>query len=247
MFQSDKGIYLLNRGEAVQYIGSPAEGFNDQTYTAATLLPDRNEVRFLSSDERTLVYDYEFQAWSTFTNHQGLGAVLHGNVYKYLRLDGRVYSETNGVFQDNSSDVRLVLETPWLRPQGNQRYWRILRALFLGEFEGDHDMRLRVAVDYRNYDEYSVVWDAANALSTDSWGSDATWGSGETWGSSDADRPDRVYQFRHMLKKQKVQAVKFIMEEIPPASPTAGFELTSVLLEVGSYGGGFRLSTRKTA
>lgn len=58
LFQSNKGIYLLSRSLETKYIGAPVEAFNNQTITSAKLLQDQNQVRLLSSDGTTLVYDY---------------------------------------------------------------------------------------------------------------------------------------------------------------------------------------------
>jgi hypothetical protein len=246
MFQSDKGIYILNRGEAVQYIGKPVEAFNDQDVTAATLIADTNEVRFLSSDERTLVFDYEFGTWTTFTNHEGLDAIIHDNTYKYLRLDGQVWEERAEFFKDGNANIKARIEFPWYRPQGMQKLWRCIRVAFLGEFLSNHQLRIKTAINYRNYDEYSVVWDPSQALNLTTWGSATDWGSDAAWGVGDLTKPDRVYQVRHVPKIQKVQSIKFTIEEIPPEDPGAGFELTGVALEAGSYGGVFRLASSKT-
>lgn len=245
MFQSDKGIYLLNRGEAVEYAGKAVEAYNDQTITAATLIANTNEVRFLSSDERTLVFDYEFGTWTTFTSHEGLDAVIHDGAYHYLRLDGTVYREKPGFFKDASSNIVVKMKTAWIKPQGLQRFWRCSRISFLGEYGSEHDLRLKTAVNYRQQEAYSVVWDPDNALATDVWGGQSVWGGGDTWGTPDELRPDKVYQFRHVPKIQKVESIQFTVEEIPPSDPGQGFELTGIALDVGSYKGVFRLPSAK--
>lgn len=78
-FQSYKGLYLLNRGQALEYItrganveDSVLEGGNVR---GATHMPDRHEIRFVLDDEDgnpcVLLYDYQHDAWSHFTLPRG--------------------------------------------------------------------------------------------------------------------------------------------------------------------------------
>ncbi len=57
MFKSEKGIYLLDRGLGVHYIGADVAAFNPYTVVAATLVSSQNQVRFLLSNNVMLVYD----------------------------------------------------------------------------------------------------------------------------------------------------------------------------------------------
>ena len=116
VFQSSKGIKLLGRDRQVQDIGRPVYSFNAQKFVRATLLPDRHAVVFLTDSGFTLLWDYERNQWSKFTNHEGLDAVVVGGSYHYLRNDGRVFVETPGVYVDDNSHIRMVIETAPVKP-----------------------------------------------------------------------------------------------------------------------------------
>lgn len=247
MFQSDKGIYWLNRGEAVNYIGAPAEAYNSLTVEDATILPDDTLVIFLVNGARTLAFDYEDGLWTTFTGHAGLAATVIDDTYYYLRADGiYVYKASSG-YQDAGQSYSLEIETPWIRPEGLQARWHIRRAALLGNYSSDHNLDVDVYFNYRSYKAYTSTWDVSTALDQGTLGGNATLGGGDLLGINDATKPDKVYQVGHLLRDQRVQAVKFLIREVPPAtSPGASFELTGLAAEVAGYGDTFKLPGSKT-
>lgn len=75
-FQSYKGLYLLNRGQALEYItrGAAVEDsvLAGGNVRAATHMEDRAEIRFALNDDVTgapsvLLYDYQHDLWSHFS------------------------------------------------------------------------------------------------------------------------------------------------------------------------------------
>lgn len=86
MFKSPKGLYKLGRDLSVEYVGAPVEEYNSNSVTSATLLADKNQIRFTSSGTNpTLVYDYYLKQWSTFTNHAAADAILWKNAFTYVK------------------------------------------------------------------------------------------------------------------------------------------------------------------
>lgn len=148
-FDTGKGIYLITRGRELRYIGAPAELYNTQDVCRATALPKRNAVLFLTPSGKSLYYDHQFQQWSTFTNHEGLDAVVVGESYHYLRTDGSVYEETPGVYADDGARITLRFETAWLHLlehlQGFQRFWKLL---LLGTWVSPHQLAISHRLDY---------------------------------------------------------------------------------------------------
>lgn len=248
MFRSAKGIYLLTRAREVTYIGAPVEAYNAQAVRRATVLPDRTAVLFLTDSGSSLYFDYLFQQWSTFTNHEGLdGAVVDGTYYYLRATDSLVFRETPGEHSDGGVRIRLRFETAWLHAhehlQGLQRFWKLL---LLGTWSSPHQL----AVSHRvNYDEAwsdpyyldatgdtsSTGWitgDSANTIGEDSilgsdygdgvYGSDVYGGSG----------PD-VYQWRYGIHENG-QAIQLRFEDFEKAGLTgASFELTEMTLVCG--------------
>lgn len=148
MFQSTKGIYLLDKGTSTTYVGAPVEAYNAQRITRATLVEDTHQVRFLTDAGVTLLYDYQFGQWSTFSNHEGLDAVSVDGVYHYLRTDGRVFAQA-ATYADDNLQIPLVIETAHLHlSQTIQGYQRIWYAQVIGTWKSAHVLRMQYQTDY---------------------------------------------------------------------------------------------------
>lgn len=221
MYKSNKGIYLLGRGLQVDYIGSQVEDYNSQDITSAELIQDKNQVRFLTSSGLTLVYDYFFKQWSTFTNHEGKDAVIWKGVYHYLRNSGQVYAES-AAFLDNATGIVLKAATAWLKMAGIQGFQRVRKIGFLGEYKSAHQLQIRVGYDYKpayqdtyNFDATTVIASSAN-----------------------------TYQFRQALKQQKCDSLRI---EISDTAPTGeSYNMSDISLEVGVKPGINRLKAAQT-
>jgi hypothetical protein len=227
VFQSAKGIYLLSRDLSVSYVGAPVEAFNAQTVTRATLIEDRTQVVFLCSTGKTLMFDYLFGQWSTYTNHTGLDAVVIDATYHYLRTDGRVFRETPGVFRDDNSQIPMILETAWIKLSGYlQGLSRFYHAHLIGERKSAHTIRFRFQTDYM------PGWSAPNDV-------DWTTADGDDYGEGDygggiygGDAPER-YQWKVHLGEVG-QAIRFRFEDREPTGEFgASYELNELLLMAG--------------
>lgn len=170
MFKSSKGIYLLGNDFSLQYVGAPVERYNSQTIRRATVLPDRTAVVFLTDSGLTLLYDYLFGQWSTFTNHEGLDAAVVAGQYHYLRADGRVFRETIDAFSDAGARIRLLLETAWIHMldqlQGFQKFFEMY---LLGTWTSAHQLGIQYQTDYTPQWTDAVWLDATGATSSAGW------------------------------------------------------------------------------
>ena len=71
MFQSAKGIYLMDRSlESIKYISDAVEAYNSYTVTSSKLITSLNQVRFTLSGGVVLVYDYFVDQWSVLIQSQ---------------------------------------------------------------------------------------------------------------------------------------------------------------------------------
>lgn len=136
LFKSDKGIYRLGQNLQVDYIGAPVESYNSQDITAATLVNDQNQIRFLTSSGRMLVYDYFVNAWTTFTGWTGVSAVnwRNGDVYVWAESDGTVHQEDSSTFEDNGTPVDSSFTTAPITLQGLGGFYRMQRLIFVGDY-----------------------------------------------------------------------------------------------------------------
>lgn len=228
MFDTSKGIYSLGRDRQVRFTGSSAHGYKSQIVSRATLLADQSRVHFLTANGRALSYDYNNAQWSTFTNHEGKDSVIWRGSYCYLRNDDRVFVETPGLHADDNTQIRLTIETAWIRMLGYLQGWVITHyAHFLGKYKSPHVLRVRYALDYE--EDYSAPFDLdVNSNYAPSIYGDGAYGSGDYGG-----RPSTVYQRRIHLGKHN-QAIKLKIEDVEATNDFgASFELSELLLTGG--------------
>jgi len=236
VFQSSKGIFLVGRDRSIRPIGDDVYAYKDQRITRATLLPDRHQVIFLTDAGSTLLWDYERQQWSRYTNHEGLDGAVVGGVYHYLRTDGRVFAETIGTYVDDNRHIPMVIETAWVKMAGYMQAWqKVWHAYFLGKYISSHQLRVQYRIDYQ--DAYSAPIDInvdAN-YNPENYG-DGNYGDGDYGGTGGA---TTVYQEKVHLNV-RCQAISFKVQDIEPTDTYgAAFELSELMLTGGILGAGF--------
>ena len=212
MYQSAKGIYLIDRALEVKYIGSDVEGYNDITITSAQLVSNFNQVRFTLETGITLMYDYYFNQWSVFKNYDAQDAATVGisNIaatYYMLKADGTVNKETNGQYLDNGAYIPLKIQTNWLNMAGLQGYERFYKVLVIGHYRSPHNLTFN---SYFDFDE-TAFQDTVIPVETD----------------------PGVYQYRIFLNRQKCESIRFSLEDSGLAPLGEGFQLSAIAFEVG--------------
>lgn len=170
MFKSGKGIYLLGNDFSTSYIGAPVEKYNSQTIRRGIALPNRTQVVFLTDSGLTLLFDYLFSQWSTFTNHTGLDAAVVSDQLYYLRTDGRMFAETIGVFSDAGTRIRLRLETAWIHMTDQLQGFHSFSCIhLLGTWVSAHQLGIQYQTDYTPGWTDSVWYDATGLSSSAGW------------------------------------------------------------------------------
>lgn len=240
MFKSAKGVYKLTSGFQVEYVGAPVEAFNGQTITSATLVDDANRVVFTTDQDKALVYDYASGQWSTFTNHAAADSTTWGSSFVLLRPNGVVAQEDPGSFADDGSHVKLKLVTGWLAPAGVQGYWRARKLSLLGEYKGEHSLRVRLGYDGNASFSHEATVDAEEVMGLTAYGDDSPYGSGTPYGGEFP-----LYQFEVFPKVQKCSLLRVSVEDLQPSSPNEGLTLSNLTLEVGLKEGGPKLAGRR--
>ncbi len=241
MFSSPKGIYLISRGLEPSYIGASVEDYTlKEVITGAQLIQDQNQIRFLTSGDVTLVFDYYYNKWGVFTNAGGLSSVNWNGVYSYLRsTGGKVFKENAGVYLDDNAFIVLRIVTSWIKLTNVQGFQRAYRANILGEFLSDHKLKIKVAYDYQPFfnDEYSFDFLVANNVQN--YGDASPFGNGLFGGDSDG-----VYQFRIHLAQQKCESIRFSFEDSQKGTTNQSFSLSAMTLLMGMKQGIFKMKSQ---
>lgn len=239
MFQSDKGIWLLNRNLGTDYIGASMEDFTaNSTVMSAVVVPGTNQVRFTLSSGITIMYDYYVNQWSSFVNIPGISSTIYNSLHTYLRSDGSIFQETPGLYIDGSSPTLMSFTTSWFNIAGLQGYQRAYQYYLLGTYISPHFLQVQTAYDYDDSKFQSNVIQPDNF--SPPWGGDDTWGGSEDWGGVSASE-----QWRVDLDQQKCQSIQITVNEVYDSSfgvpAGAGFTMSGVNLIMGAKSGYPRL------
>lgn len=230
MFQTPKGIYLIDRGLNVTYAGQHVESFNGQTITGAALVPNTNQVRFTIADGSALVFDYLMGQWSTFTNHSAVDCDVWLDEFVFVKSNGLVYKENRTLFTDGPGvPIKLKMTTSWLAVAGLQGYQRTRRILVLGEYKGPHTLRVRVGTDYSPAFSQEEYFDTTALVGSGTYGSTSPYGYpiavyGGTF---------EPYQFGVHVQFQKSQAFRVSIEDVQGSEYNEGLSVSGLTFTVG--------------
>jgi len=234
MFKSRKGIFQLDRGLNLSYIGAAVEDYNDLTITSAKVVGEVNQVRFTTTGD-CLVYNYQLGLWGTFDNHQAISAETVGNDYYYVRNDSILFKEDRESFSDNGSSINMSIETGWMSFNQLQGFQRIYKMLILAGYKSPHQLRIQVAYDFNEaWVEEKIITPNADFLSNSRYGDDSPYGSGTPYGGD-----GNVYQARFDFSRQKCQSIKLRISDLQSESGE-GLSLSVFTIEMGGKKGLFK-------
>lgn len=234
MFQSLSGWYLLDRGLNVTYVGAPVEFYNGLTVTSATLLPNQ-WVIWTTTSGTAIVYDYFYDQWSTFTNHQAIAATLFGGLYYFALASGVVMQQTPTNFTDNGIVIPVNVLTAKFALAQIQGYQRVYEAYLLGAYRGP-GVTLTVGCAFDNEAEINAqaIVPVDNALGVTLVNS-GYFGT-EPWAGTDG---STVLQLRFDICR-KCESVQFQISDSQANPGYEGFSLSAITLNVGVKRGGFK-------
>lgn len=230
MFQSDKGIWLLGRDLSTNYIGAPVEDFNSATVLSAIAIPGTNQVRFTLNMGVTLMYDYFYNQWGTFTGIPSISSTLYHNEHTFINSLGQVLQETPGVYLDGTNPVLMSFKTGWIKLAGLQDYQRFYDFYFLGEYLSPHKLVANVAYNYAPFASQQVVISPNNFNA--SWGGDSTWGASSPWGGNASLEFERIHTQRQLCESFQI-GVSELFDSTYNTPAGAGFTMSGILCRVG--------------
>ena len=233
MFQSNKGVWLLDRSLSANYIGSPVEQFNSSLVVSAVNVPETNQVRFTLNTGQTLMYDYFFGQWGTFINVPSVSSCIYQLLHTFINAFGQVFQESPGAYLDGTEPVLISFTTSWLNLAGLQGFQRAYFFFLLGKYYSPHKLQLQVAYDYVDTAlQQSIISPINYSPNYGSGSSQSPYGSQGPYGGY-----NQVEQWRVFLSKQRCQALQITLNEIydPSFGVTngAGFTLSGINMVVG--------------
>lgn len=245
MFQSSKGIYLLDRSLRATYIGADVEKYNDNQVVSSQLIPTTNQVRFVTDSGVALVYDYFVQQWSVFTNHTAVDTVIWLNSFCWLKSDGTVMREDSSRKDDNGEFVQMSATTAWINfavdsgsyieasegrlPMALQSFQRVYKMMVIGEYVNQHKLRVRISYDYDDTTAQDVTVQSPQMADPVVYGESSPYGSEALYGGS-----WQLYQWRIDFARQKCQAVKITINDMQDGGiASESCRLSAMTFELG--------------
>ena len=239
IFKSSKGIYIINRGLQVSYIGAPVEAFNDDFVTSAVLMAQNNQIRITLDSSKVLVYDYFVDAWAVFTQLNAIDSIIWRQLGAFITSEGKVFIETPNTYNDDGTPYSMSITTGWLNFSGIQGFQRLWKFYILGEFKSPHELSVNLYYDYNNASDQNIV---VQPVVPNTYGSGSPYGSGSYGGSFD------LYQYEVRPARQKCMAMKVqISDEAVSGSLQQGWELSNLRFEYGVLGRGNRVRDAQIA
>lgn len=215
MFQSDKGIWLLSRDMRVSYIGAPVEVFTKTALVqSAVAVPETTQVRFTLDSGITLMYDYYFQQWGTFSGVPAISSTLYQDFHTFINSEGKVFQETPGQYLDGSIPVVMSFTTSWINLAGLQGYQRAYFFYMLGQYITPHFLQVGISYDYDSSivqsvtitpDNYSEPYGGIKITNSEA----SPYGQQTPYGG-----PGDVEQWRVFLANQRCQSFQITINEI---------------------------------
>lgn len=224
MFQSNKGIWLLDRGMNTSYIGAPVEDFNSSLVNSAVNVPATNQVRFTLDSGVTLMYDYYYAQWGEFVGVPAISSTIFQGMHTFINSLGAAFQEEIGTYLDGSNPVLMNFKTGPLRLGDLQGYQRAYFFYLLGTFISPHKLQLLISYDYENNPSQSMIITPTNySTPYGTYPNQSPYGQGTPFGGGTTLEVWRVF-----LERQRCMAFAIEMQEVfdPTYGSVAGAGLT---------------------
>ena len=240
MFRSDAGLYLLDRGRSVVFIGEAVQNELDAfpVVTSAVLVPAENHVRFtcvnaeqFASDGIILVFDYTLKQWFKWTPLKGdrqaivaVSACVHDGVYYIAEASGQLWRLDPSVLVDDDDNAyESIVETAWLQASQHGGWQRVQNVIAMCERRAPINITLEVETDF-----------------------DAGGGSGQSYTWSDAEvltfprLPDMPLKMKLIDQKSYAVRIRLIVDE-------GDFVLSGFHCEIVTKRGGLKAAAAQRA
>jgi hypothetical protein len=223
-FLSSKGLWLLNRGLQLEFIGT---GIDDDaaSVVCGAKLTDAEQIWFFTPT-KACIWDNYHKIWTTAPT--GLFSISSAKVINGVLTvvaKATAYATTTSLFTlgatttDNGTAITVKAKTGWMSLGGLKGFERIRRIMFLCDQESATTMTVKLR--YNFVDTVAETFTVTSADIVDS-GGNVQW-----------------------IMRPKIQKCECFQIEFETSSSGATLELSSIALEYGIKSGLFRIPASK--
>ena len=238
MYQSDKGIWLLDTQYLNHYIGAQVEQYNNYHITSAELLPVDNQVIFTTLEGTCLIYNYYFNTWNTWSYLPAIDSCIWQGQLALLQSDGTVLVQQENYYLDpvrpsqkngmaSSKPIVRTVQLPWLAFAGLQGYQSVRYAIILGKYKSPHTLNMTVSYDYDPTPKEPVS--ISSNFVSNVWGSLTTFGSGNNFGGGIF----TPYEFQYNFGFPLCTSLSITLRDDPAAGNDVGAIWSAITFMIG--------------
>ena len=236
LFQSERGLCLIDRNMAVTFVGGPVEDQRESEFSAASLLSDLQTIVFLGEGAPTVAMNYGKSMWSTFPTQRGLSSTVADGVYYYLSTDDRILKKNTSLKTNGGRAVVSRFRSPWYQVGGVGGFERLYSAAIQCQVAGSFTFRVSFYYDFEEVPRESMIYTSGEV---------GAWGEG-TWGNIAVDQVKPLQQILSKPRFQKCTAFCVEIEEVPEADNLeTEFYWQGIRLEIGLKKGYWKFDSTK--
>ena len=148
-FKSKKGVYLLDRGLSLSFIGYHAEQSLSKKIVRCVNSKSTNEIYFLNEDGDIIVYNTFFKNFTLRNSKIARSIVANDDRFYILDSQSKIYDQNAS---QSNSDENFLIETGWIQLTQIMNRQRIREIYLLGDINSVESLRLTISYDFKDGD-----------------------------------------------------------------------------------------------
>lgn len=234
IFQSPAGFRIFTPGGGLVPIGQPVDSAAKTLDISSAFVsgPDQ-EVRFYAWDGTTYVYNYQYNAWSTWTV-AAAGVVKNPDTGLAIVMTptGDILVETDGLWTDNAGPFRMRVRFGWLHAGALMDFQRVRRIGGLGSGT-NHNIHVDIYYNEQDFAAEFFDWTMpGDNQNQDTFGS-TIFGDGNFGDNTSFEGiqfRDSTWPWRRRPARQKCSVISIAIDDNYTSGE--GFTLTALCLEI---------------
>lgn len=148
-FKSKKGLYMLNRGLSLSFVGYHAQVSLDDRIVKCINAPSDNELYFLNESGDVIVYNTFFKNFSLRRSKRFIDLTADADEIYMMDEERKIFREDR-VSGKNLEDFKI--ETGWIQLRDTLGRQRVREIFLMGDIDQIESLRLTLSYDFKEGD-----------------------------------------------------------------------------------------------